>query len=309
MWRPTPGGNALLENKHLRIEPVVRAIVTLVALLGLSANAWAAGPSGPGEAGAYPDESVVPTDEFADTAPADVSDTSFMSLYTGYSWLEDSNYYYVGGQVALNGDMSRRGFLLQAFGAFGDYEYPNSGVPGGIVNGDLYEVSGLLGYQFYAGNVKFAAFAGVDWQDNRLSPNDPANPVNGSETDFLTTASMETTGPSRVYLKLYGGYTIVNETYWAKTRIGYKIGEGRRWKIGPEGAFYGNENTNNQQLGAFMSIPLGQKFDVTVSGGYNFVANKQFFEEFGDAFATGSFGGIGGLTDGGYANVTLSTWF
>ena len=295
--------------RALSASLVVQFAAALLLIFGLNSSAWSAGPSGPGEAGASPVRDVAPAEELAETIPSSVPGTNFMSLYTGYTWLEDSNFYSVGGEVALNGDMSRPGFLLQAFGGFGDYEYPNSGVPGAIVNGDLYEVSGLLGYQFFAGNFKIAAFGGVDWQDNRLSPNDPSNPVNGSQTDFITTASMETTGTDLVYLKLYGGYSIVNETYWAKARIAPKLGQDRRLKIGPEGAFYGNENSNNQQLGAFMSIPLGQNFDLTVAGGYNFVANDEFFEQIGDSFATGSFGGIGGLTDGGYANVTLSTWF
>jgi hypothetical protein len=108
---------------------------------------------------------------------------------------------------------------------------------------------------------------------------------------------------------LFGGYSIVNETYWAKSRVGYRFGESRRWKIGPEGAFYGNENSNSQQAGAFITVPLGQSFEATLSGGYNFVANDDFIEEVGNSFETFSFGGIGGLTDGGYANVTLSTWF
>jgi hypothetical protein len=295
--------------RGLSASLVVQPLAALIIILSLSASAWSAGPSGPGEAGQYPVNDVAPADEFAEPVPQAVPGTNFMSLYTGYTWLEDSNFYYIGGEAALNGDLSRPGFLVQAFGGLGDYEYPNSGVPGGVVSGDLYEVSGLLGYQFFAGNVKLAAFAGVDWQDNRLSPNDPSNSVSGSETDFITTASMETTGPKRLYLKLYGGYSIVNQTYWAKSRVAYKFGEGRRLKIGPEGAFYGNENSNNQQLGAFISIPLGQQFDVTLAGGYNFVANDEFFGQVGNAVATGSFGGIGGLTDGGYANVTLSTWF
>ena len=150
--------------------------------------------------------------------------------------------------------------------------------PARRVNGELTEPSGLLGYQVFAGNVKFSAFAGVDWQDNKLSPRDPSDTVSGSETDFIATADMETTGPKRLYLKLYGGYSIVNETYWAKGRIAYKFGASRRFKIGPEGAFFGNENFNSQQVGAFVSFPLAKRLDVTLAGGFNFVANDEFFE-------------------------------
>lgn len=282
----------------------------IVGVIFLTPRARAAGPSGPGEAATFPDEPA--TQEITVGGPQEPvtpPDIDFMTVYTGYEWVEDSNFYYVGGVAALNGDLSRPGFLVQGFGGFGDYEYLNSAAPGGTVDGDLTQASGLLGYQVFAGTVKLAAFAGVDWQDNRLSPNDPSNPVRGSETDFIATANMETVGPKRLYLKLYGGYSIVNQTYWAKSRIAYKIGESRRLKIGPEGALYGNENFNNQQIGAFVTVPLGRKLDVTFAGGYNFVTNDEFVDQIGNGFTSGEFGGIGGLTDGGYANVTLSTWF
>jgi hypothetical protein len=45
--------------------------------------------------------------------------------------------------------------------------------------------------------------------------------------------------------------------------------------------------------------------DVIVAGGFNFVANDEFFDELG----SGSFGGLGGISDGGYGNVSISTWF
>jgi len=215
--------------------------------------------------------------------------------------------------AALNGDFSRNGFLIEGFAGWGDYSYPNSLVPGGKVDAELTQLTALLGYQVFAGKVKLSASGGVDWQDTRLSPNDPTNPVNGSATDFIAKGNMETPLSERFDLRLYGAYSIVNETYWAKGRVGYKFGESLRFKVGPEGAFYGNENQDSQQAGAFISIPVGQRLNLDLSGGFNFVANDEFFQTLESGgqtfFATGSFGGLGGLTDGGYANVSLSTWF
>jgi hypothetical protein len=282
--------------------------------LGIS-SAHAAGPTGPGESVGFPGDATVPPDGISGdaSAAAEAGKTDFMSLYTGYSYAEDSNFYYLGGSAALNGDSSRRGFLIEGFAGWGDYSYLNSSVPGGKVDADLTELSVLLGYQVFAGKVELSASAGVDWQDTRLSPKDDTNPVAGSETDFIATANMEAPLSERFDFKLYGAYSIVNETYWAKSRIGYKFGESRRFKVGPEGAFYGNENQDSQQVGAFISVPVGKRLDLSFAGGFNFVANDEFFEELESGgrtlFSAGSFGGLGGLTDGGYASVTLSTWF
>jgi hypothetical protein len=65
----------------------------------------------------------------------------------------------------------------------------------------------------------------------------------------------------------------------------------------------------DQGIGAFLSIP--KRFDLSFAGGFKFVANDQFFQTvqsgFGTLVAQGSFGGLAGLTDSGYASVTLST--
>ena len=290
---------------------VISAISLSVLVLGL-ASAYAAGPAGPGEPPDLP--TVKPVEIPSEVPPVaePAPETDFMSLYTGYSFAEDSNYYFAGVWAALNGDWSQRGFVVEGYAAWGDYQYPNSAVPGNV-DAELAELSGLLGYQVFLGKVALTASGGVDWQDTRLSPKDPFNPVSGSGTDFIATASMKTPLSKRVDLKLSGAYSIVNETYWAKAKIGYKIGKSRRVVVGPEGAFFGNENQNTQRVGAFVSLPLAERLYVSFAGGFNFVANEEFFEQLESGgetlFATGEFGGLGGLTDGGYASVSLSTWF
>jgi hypothetical protein len=234
-------------------------------------------------------------------------------LDTGYAFTEDSNFYYADFWAALNGDWSRSGFFITGYGGWGDYHYFNSDVPGGRVDAELTEVSGLLGYQLVAGKVTLSGSAGVDWQDNKLSPNDPTNPVSGSETDFIAAASIKAPLAQRLDLKLDGAYSIVNGTYWAKARIGYKVGKSGKITIGPEGAFYGNKNQNAEGIGAFVSVPLGRRLYLSFDGGFKFVANDEFFETVNTGFEAlvteGSFGGLAGLTDGGYVGVSLSTWY
>jgi len=270
----------------------VSALLTIYALPAFA--------GGPGE-GAGPLEIT--------TTPTAAPGTDFISIYTGGEFVKDSSFGYGGAIVALNGDLARPGFLIQGFGGFGPYEYRNSAVPGGTVDGELTEASGLLGYQFFAGNVRFRAFGGVDWQNNHLSPPDPTNPVSGSETNFVATGNLTTVGPRLLYFDLFGSYTITNRTYWARGRLGYKFGASRRIIIGPEGWFYGNENFNSQRAGAFITVPIGPRLSLTGSGGFNFVANKAFFNEIGGVFSSGEFGGLGGITNGGYGTVSISTWF
>jgi hypothetical protein len=259
----------------------------------IDSTAHAAGPGDP----------IAPVDLTPATSP---TNPDWVVLYSGYEFVNSANNFYTGGIVALNGDISRRGFLIQGIGDFGNYNYLNSAVPGGKVNADFTEASGLLGYQVFAGNVRFASFVGVDWQDDSLHPPDPTNPISGSRTGFMVTGDVKTVGPQRLYYDLYGSFSTAFDTYWAKARVGYNFG---KIVIGPDGAFYGNENSHSQRAGAFINFPLHlfrkPGFNVSVAGGFNFVTNK----EIPTSTTSDFFGGLGGLVNGGYGNVSISTFF
>jgi hypothetical protein len=276
----------------------------IIAILACS-SARAAGPTGPGEG--------IDSSSFTLPAAQAAPETNFLSIDTGYAFAEGSNFFYADFYAALNGDWSRPGFFTTGYAGWGNYHYFNSAVPGGKVDAELTELSGLLGYQWVLGKVGLSASAGADWQDNSLSPKDPMNPVSGTETDFVVGAGMRVPFSERLDLKLNGGYSVVNETYSAKARIGYKFGKSLRYVIGTEGAFYGNVNQNSEGIGAFVSVPLGKRLYLNVDGGFKFVANDEFFETvetgFGTLVTEGSFGGLAGLTNGGYLGVSLSTWY
>src|SRR5262249_3287310 len=61
--------------------------------------------------------------EITPTTPTAAPGTDFISIYTGGEFVKDSSFGYGGAIVALNGDLARRGFLIQGFGGFGPYQY------------------------------------------------------------------------------------------------------------------------------------------------------------------------------------------
>jgi hypothetical protein len=273
-------------------------VVAILSIVLFGSNAHAAGP------GDNPAGLPNPNETTVEEKP---SKPDFVSVYSGFEGVKDANLFYGGFDIALNGDLSRRGFVFSGYGAVGNYTYQKPTVPGGSVDGDLTELSALLGYQVFAGSVSFLASAGVDWQNNDLSPPDPANPVSGSTTNFVTGGAIERRRWDKpLYFKLFGSYTINNNSYWAKGRIGYNFG---KVIIGPEGAWYGNENFNSQRAGAFITLPLLWGLSLDLGGGFNFVANKEFFSTIGSSIEQLPFGGLGGVTNGGYGTVVISRSF
>ena len=272
-------------------------MIAVLSFVLFGSNAYAAGP------GDNPTSLPNPAEAPVEAQPK----PDFVSTYAGGEFVNESNLAYVGFDMALNGDLSRRGFVLSGYGGFGNYQYPSSTIPKGTIHSDFTELSASLGYQVYVGSVSLLAYGGVDYQNNDLSPPDPTNPVSGSETNFIAGGAIERRQWDKpLYFKFSGNYTIANKSYWSKGRIGYNFG---KVIIGPEGAAYGNETFNSERAGAFITFPLRWGLSMDASGGFNFVANKQFFETIGTSVETLSFGGLGGLTNGGYGHVSISRSF
>lgn len=228
-------------------------------------------------------------------------DATYIVLYSGVDLVDDAHFFYSGGIVALNRDISRSGFLLQGFVGSGDYEYFTSDVPGGKVDADLTMLRAMLGYQVYSSNMRFALYGGVDWQDNDLNPRDPENPVAGEETGFIASGELETVETRPLYLGLIGQYSTANKTYWSRIRGGYRF---RHIVAGPEGVFFGNGESpyDAQRAGGFVSLPINinsdVSFELTAAGGYQWVSEDG-----------GGFGGIGGSSNSAYFNIGFATAF
>jgi len=208
--------------------------------------------------------------------------------YSGVDIAKDSHYFYTGALVALNRDLSKSGFVLQAFSGYGSYEYANPSVPGGRVDGDGVQLSAMLGYMFVGQAATLALYAGVDHQNYDLTPNDPSNRVSGSETGVRIGGDLRTTGNYH-YASLEGYYSTAFESYWARARVGAKVD---RFTFGPEGVMLGSEGYDARRLGGFVMTKLNLSPNVsselTFNAGYQFVDQGQFSSNGGE----GAYGGM-----------------
>lgn len=229
------------------------------------------------------------------SAASTTSTTQSIVTFSGYDQARDSSYFFQGVQVALNGDIGRDGFMIRAYGSQVDYDYLSGTIPthGLGRQGEL-----MIGYKASHGNVWGAAFVGVDHQNHKLTPNDPANTVRGSETGFKVTgdlASLRDVGP--LYFALSGMYSTAFDSYWARARVGGNI---HRITIGPEFVALGNQGFDATRVGGFMTFDLKLSprlpLEVTLYAGHQFVG--------GNGGATGASGG-----EGEYVGFSLTSLF
>jgi hypothetical protein len=154
----------------------------------------------------------------------------------------------------------------------------------------------MLGYLFHRGDMDGGIYAGVDYQNYKLSPDDPTSAVRGTEWGFKVAGDVSTSREGERYFSLAGSYSTAFDSYWARVRTGFNRS---RYTFGAEASAFGSEDFDGQRLGAFLTFdvnlrPNSNPIEVTLSGGHQFVSDS------------------GGTTGGGqglYGSIVFSSSF
>lgn len=213
-------------------------------------------------------------------------------LFSGFDAVEDASYAFQGVIYALNRDIGTDGFVLRVYGSHIDYEYDTTAVPNGEVDGDAWQGDVMIGYKVSRGHVWAAGYVGVDYQDHDLTPDDPANPVRGSEVGFKVAADVATLRyGTPFYFGLSGQYSTAFDTYWARARVGINKDH---WTLGPEFIAMGSDSFDAQRVGGFLTFDFNisprMPLEITLSGGYQFLDDDD--GTFGSGGGEGVYGGI-----------------
>lgn len=210
------------------------------------------------------------------------------AVFFGFDIGPNTESIYGGAITAVNGDFAKDGILLRGVGVYSWYNY--DATVGGV-DGDLRFGDAMVGYQILRPGLRLAAFAGVEYQDHRLSPFDPTNPVVGTDVGFKIFGDVTLGGGEPVFLNVLGGYSTAFDSYWGRARLGFDLG---RVTIGPEAILGGNESYDAQRVGAFLSVLIPETpLEITFSGGAHLNEDD----------------GIFGDDDGGYGGVNIGWVF
>lgn len=216
--------------------------------------------------------------------PAPVAHTSSGDFFAGGNAREDSWYTYGGANYVFNGDNSASGFIAQAMGGYGEYEYTT--LLGGV-EGEVTEMDLGLGYQWVLPSHRISLLAALNLVDHNLTGNpvDLANnSVNGDEAGFKPKLDIWNTDASKF---LYGAtftYSTAYDTYWNRALFAARVGQ---VYLGPEVIVQGNEEYKENRVGlALAGAQLGM-VNVGVGVGYAWADPNQ-----GSQKQEGLYGGL-----------------
>ena len=239
----------------------------------------------------------------ASTSPAAAEERpDAFVVYGGFDAAPEALYIYQGLLVSLNRDLGKDGLMLRFSGGLAAYQYALEDVTGGEVNGNLWQVDLMLGYQVVRGPVTTALYVGVDFQDAQLTPDDPSSEVRGEEVGAKVAGSVFLSDDNLPYeAMLLGQYSTAFETYYAQLRVGLELCD--KLFVGPEGAVIGATGYDAQRLGGYAKYTFDLTPDIplslTLSGGHQFVSDS----EDGGGTLSGPGGGEGTYGAIGFATV------
>jgi hypothetical protein len=192
----------------------------------------------------------------------------------GFNVAPQSLYWYGEVDHAFNGDIDKTGFLLRISSSLAAYNYEATLARLGEIDGLLYQVDVMPGYQIVRGGSTFGAYLGFDFQDSQLSPNDPTNAVNGSKGGIKIALSYEyDEKKDPITGSVDGEYSSVFDTYYVEAKLGLRLGD--KLVAGPEAEADGDTGYNGQTLGGYATytfdVAEDVSFDATLSAGHQFV--------------------------------------
>lgn len=210
---------------------------------------------------------VMAADMPVKAAPAPAEPIEYGNLYFGVDWNSHKSIAGYTGILYAPYGMDKSGLRLSAFGLVGHYEYRGGETGFERFKGNFVSSDALVGWSHVFNNGAFTVQIGANYQDHRVRPDDPNNPVQGSKLGFKVQADIWVEPTERTLIYALGSYSTAFDTYYALGRFGYDFASTKVY-FGPEVGALGNDRTDQQRVGAHLTgIKIGPG-KVTISGGW-----------------------------------------
>ena len=153
-----------------------------------------------------------------------------------------------GGVVAAPGGLDREGFVFKLMFGGGVYHYI-SGALGDIdVMGVQLAGAAMPGWRFVRNGLIVTVFAGLDYQDHRLTPDDPTAGLRGSELGLRTAFELWYEPTANTMVAADASFSTVGPSYSARLAAGWRVFD--HFYLGPElQGFAADDNYQQMRAG------------------------------------------------------------
>lgn len=185
----------------------------------------------------------------AEAAPDDGAQARLL-FFAGTDLWRHGGFAHSGAQWSPNG-LDRDGFALKVMFNGGSYRYVSGALGNTEVRGRQFAGAILPGWRFVSGPQVLTLFAGLDLQDHRLAPDDPAAGLRGRHVGARVALELWYAPTAATMLAADASVSNLGPSYSARISAGLRLFD--RCYVGPEVQGFAADD-NYQQLRAGLHV-------------------------------------------------------
>ena len=186
-------------------------------------------------------------------------------LFSGADLWQNGSFSHAGAYWAPRGH-SRDGFLVKATLSGGTYSYRSGALADARVFGQALGVQILPGWRFSRGPLEVKTFAGLDWRDHHLVPDDPSAGLRGSRLGLQAAAEVWYQPDDTTMLAADGAISTIDAVRHARLAYGWKLFD--RFYTGPEIAGFASGSYRQFRVGLHVTTLRTGRWEWSGAIGY-----------------------------------------
>lgn len=193
----------------------------------------------------------------------------WLETYTGVDATRNAGFAYSGGAWGLGRNLSADGLRLRALIGYGLYDYDGTLVVHSVrvpvrFDGAVGLAEAMLGYRRHRGDLTLTGYLGLQYQEHQISPRDPFNSVQGSETGIKGIVEVWRNLGEKSWVSAAGAYSTAFDSFSLRASLGQRVHS--KVSVGLEAKAFGNAEGAGGRGGALLRLHLGASA-ITASGG------------------------------------------
>jgi hypothetical protein len=179
-------------------------------------------------------------------------------------WREGASLH--GGVLWSPRGLADEGPVLKLIFGGGSYRYRSGALDDAIVTAHQLSVSLMPGWRFKREGFTITAFAGLDAQDHRLSPDDPSSSLHGSLLGLRTGFDLWYEPIPATMVAADASYSTIGGSYAAHVAMGWRFFN--RIYLGPEAAAFACDDYQQYRFGLHVTGFKTERFELSAGAGY-----------------------------------------
>lgn len=183
---------------------------------------------------------------------ADEDEEEHAIIFSGRDFWRDGAFVY-GGLLVAPGGLDQDGFMLKLLLSGGLYRYLSFSIGGETVVGTEGRFQALPGFRIKRADAEMKFFFGPEWQQHRLYPDDPDNPLRGRSFGLRIASEVWYEPTPRNLISGDISLSSIATSQSARLDLGWRAADdifnGNGFYVGPEIQYIGAEGYRHLRLG------------------------------------------------------------